>query len=311
MSDVFFDDLSLDPPLVNLAIHSLPRDEMIAQMASALAAPIASLQPAMIIVYGDTNSTLAGALAAREAGLPVTHVEAGLRSFNLAMPEELNRIAVDRISDLLFCPTAAAVQHLRDEGITEGVLHVGDVMYDQTLQILPKARAESTILARLGLATGGYAVATLHRAGNTDDGTMLQSMLDWLRAEAQKQPVIFPVHPRTRKVLEAADMNTRGLTLIDPVGFLDMVCLVHQAAAVFTDSGGLQKEAYFHRVPCVTLRDETEWIETIQAGWNRLWSQPDYLPRRDIPDYGDGRAGAAIAAAIGTYLAERGAAGRN
>lgn len=302
MSDVFFEQLGLAPPIANLAIHSLPRDEMVEQMAAALMAPIERSAPDIILVYGDTNSTLAGAIAGKRAGLPVAHVEAGLRSFNASMPEEVNRIAVDGMSDLLFCPTKAAADHLRSEGVNGAIVHSGDVMYDQVLYALGSARDGMQVLARLSLNPGAYAVATLHRAGATDDPRILQTMLDWLAAQAQNGPVVFPVHPRTRKIIAQAGLQADGLTLIDPLGYLEMTALVHHARAVFTDSGGLQKEAYFHRVPCVTLRDETEWVETIEAGWNRLWTVPDYRPKREIEDYGSGGASEIIVAELVRFL---------
>lgn len=302
MSDVFFEDLSLQPPVANLGIHSLPRQEMIDRMSEGLGAALRARRPDMIVVYGDTNSTLAGALAGAAAGIPVAHVEAGLRSFNPAMPEEINRIAVDRLSDLLFCPTSAARANLAREGRVDGVFQCGDVMYDQVLHVVRAGAWSGEAAARLGLAPGGYAVATLHRAETTEDPATLQRMMDWIAAQAGALPVVFPVHPRTRQVIVAGGLRTTGLTLIEPLGFVEMAGLVHHASVVFTDSGGLQKEAYFHRVPCVTLRNETEWVETIEAGWNRLWTEAHYRPRRDIAEYGDGQASGAIVAAMIAFL---------
>lgn len=218
------------------------------------------------------------------------------------MPEEVNRVVADHLSALLFCPTATAVANLAAEGITDGVHAVGDVMYDTTLAAIERAHTRSTILDRLGLQPGGYAVATIHRAENTDDPDRFARVLAWLAEQAHERPVAMPVHPRTRKLMEARGLAPAGVTLLEPLGYLDMTRLAHSAAAIFTDSGGLQKEAYFHRVPCVTLRDETEWVETVEAGWNRLWSQPDYAPRRDIPDYGTGEASRIIAQRIAHYL---------
>jgi len=252
----------------------------------------------MVLVYGDTNSTLAGALVASKLHIPIAHVEAGLRSFNRRMPEEINRILTDHLSALLLCPTRTAVDNLAAEGITQGVHMVGDVMYDATLLARRIAESRSQILAALGLAPSAYALATVHRAENTDDPARLATILDWLRAQAREQRVVLPIHPRTRTRAAAAGLDFAGIVTCDPVGYIDMACLLGHANAVYTDSGGVQKEAYFHRTPCVTLRDETEWVETIECGWNRLWQGPDYLPRRDILDYGEGRAAQAIVALI-------------
>jgi UDP-GlcNAc3NAcA epimerase len=244
-----------------------------------------------VLVYGDTNSTLAGALAAAKLHIPVVHVEAGLRSFNRRMPEEVNRVMADHLSAVLLCPTVEAVKNLAAEGISEGVHHVGDVMFDATLFARRQAIESSRILETLGLDEGGYALATVHRAENTDDEARFRRVMEFLETAARKQPVVFPVHPRTRATLASRGIAPKGVLLIDPVGYVDVHRLLAGAALVATDSGGLQKEAYFHRVPCVTLRDETEWVETVTHGWNRLWTTPDYaLPRREIPDYGDGAA---------------------
>lgn len=303
MSDVFFDELGIAKPLHNLEVNSLSHGAMTGRMLEKLEAIMLVEKPAAALVYGDTNSTVAGALAAAKLHIPVAHVEAGLRSFNRQMPEEINRIIADHVSDLLFCPTSTAVEHLRNEGITRGVHTVGDVMFDTTLSILNKARSHSHILAQLRLAPKGYAVATLHRAENTDSPVRLRRLVSWLEQEASTQPIVMPVHPRTRKLLDERRISIRGVRLIEPLGYLDMAWLAHNAAAIFTDSGGLQKEAYFHRVPCVTLRDETEWVETIEAGWNRLWTTDHYAPeRRHIPDYGDGTASEKIAAILASAL---------
>jgi UDP-GlcNAc3NAcA epimerase len=259
-------------------------------------------RPQAVLVYGDTNSTLAGALAAAKLNIPVAHVEAGLRSFNRRMPEEINRVVADHMSAMLFCPTQTAVDNLKAEGIVRGVHAVGDVMFDTTLAATQRAQARSRILEELALAPRSYAVATIHRAENTDDPARFAAILAWLERTAADTPIVMAVHPRTRKRMAADGLMPKGIRLVDPLGFLDMVKLVHHAAAVLTDSGGLQKEAYFHRVPCVTLRDETEWVETIEAGWNRLWTEPDYRPRRDIPDYGEGHAADEIARLLTTLV---------
>ncbi len=303
MSDVFFDELGIPAPAHHLGIHGGGHGEMTGRMLIALERVMTGERPDCVLVYGDTNSTLAGAFAAAKLNIPVAHVEAGLRSFNRRMPEEINRVAADRLSDLLFCPTRASVENLAAEGIAAGVHMVGDVMYDVTLHAGAAARARSRILERLGLSPKGYALATVHRAENTDDPAALAAVLDYLRTQAQGQPVVLPLHPRTREAAQRQGFGFDRLIVTEPLGFLDMHRLLANAAAVFTDSGGVQKEAYFHRVPCVTLRGETEWVETIESGWNRLWRGPDYRPRRDIPDYGDGHSAEKIVAILAARFA--------
>ena len=290
MSDIFFSELEIPAPAYHFAIHGGPHGAMTGRMLEAVEGAMLTEQPDMVLVYGDTNSTLAGALAAAKLHIPVAHVEAGLRSFNRRMPEEINRVMTDHVSTLLFCPTVTAVANLAQEGVTAGVHLVGDVMYDATLHAGRVARSRSNIVERLGLPEKGYTLATLHRAENTDDPAKLAKALDFLKSIAQKHPVLLPLHPRTQGAAERAGLSFEGLTVCPPLGYLNMQRLLASAAEVATDSGGLQKEAYFHRVPCVTLRDETEWVETVEAGWNRLWTQPNYAsPRHDIADYGDGQ----------------------
>jgi UDP-GlcNAc3NAcA epimerase len=290
MSDVFFAELGIPAPHVNLGIAGGGHGDMTGRLLILLEPLLTKTRPDAVLVFGDTNSTLAGALAAAKLGIPVAHVEAGLRSGNRRMPEEINRIVVDHLSRWLFCPTLAAVDHLRTEGVTAGVSHTGDVMYDAMLQALARARATSRIVETLGIVRDRYAVATIHRAETTDDPAELARVFAFLGARAAEQPLIMPLHPRTAKVLAATGIATGGIQLTGPLGYLDMVCLMDGATEVLTDSGGLQKEAYFLRKPCVTLRRETEWVETIAAGWNRLWTTPAYLPRRDIEEYGRGHA---------------------
>lgn len=303
MSDVFFDELDIPAPAHNLDIHGGGHGEMTARMLAGLERLMLAERPDLVLVYGDTNSTLAGALAAAKLLVPVAHVEAGLRSFNRAMPEEVNRVLADHVSTLLFCPTRAAVDNLGREGIAGGVHKVGDVMFDATRFAGEKAGARSAFMEGLGLVAGSYAVATLHRAENTDHREALSEVLAWLKERARDIPVVLPLHPRTRDAAARFGLDFDGLTLCDPVGYLDMARLLSGALAVYTDSGGLQKEAYFHRKPCVTLRAETEWVETVDCGWNRLWKGPDYGPRRDIDEYGDGRAADAIVDRIAAFLA--------
>ncbi|MHB2168609.1 non-hydrolyzing UDP-N-acetylglucosamine 2-epimerase [Alsobacter sp. R-9] len=295
MSDVFFEELDIPAPVHRLDIHGGGHGEMTGRMMAALEPVVMSEKPDWVMVYGDTNSTLAGALVAAKLHVPVAHVEAGLRSFNRRMPEEINRVLTDHVAALQFCPTATAVENLAAEGIVSGVHHVGDVMYDATLFAVKQAEGRSRIRGDLGLEAGAYAVATVHRAENTDDPQRLGAVIAFLREQAASHRIVLPLHPRTRQAAQRMGVSLDGLTVIGPVGYLDMAQLLAGAAAVFTDSGGLQKEAYFHRVPCTTLRDETEWTETVSHGWNRLWKGPSHGPRSDITDYGDGRAAFRIA----------------
>ena len=305
MSGDFFRELELDAPVYDLGIHGGDHGAMTGRMLQALEPILQAERPDAVLVYGDTNSTLAGALAASKLNIPVAHVEAGLRSFNRLMPEETNRVLTDHVSTLLYCPTDAAVGNLAREGITAGVEKVGDVMFDSALHAGTRARAESRILERLGLAEGAFAVATIHRAENTDDPVTLSQVLDYLRARAGAQPVVMPLHPRTRGAVERTGLSLDGLLAVPPCGYLDMHRLLQGATAVYTDSGGLQKEAYFHRTPCVTLRGETEWVETVENGWNRLWRGHGYRPRRDIADYGDGDCAGRIVAHLLDWLGKR------
>lgn len=299
MSDVFFDELNIAKPDHNLEVNSLGHGAMTGRMLEKLEEVMLAEKPDIVLIYGDTNSTIAGALAAAKLHIPVAHVEAGLRSFNRRMPEEINRVVADQLSTLLFCPTSVAVQNLANEGMTKGVHAVGDVMYDTTLTAVKRSRDKSQILKTLGLEPKTYAAATIHRAENTDDPERFARVVSWLEDAAAKQPIIMPAHPRTRKLMEKSGITPKNVRIIEPLGYLDMAWLAHNASAICTDSGGLQKEAYFHRVPCVTLRDETEWVETIEAGWNRLWTSERYNePRREITDYGDGTASNTIAKLI-------------
>ncbi|QYU67073.1 UDP-N-acetylglucosamine 2-epimerase (non-hydrolyzing) [Leptolyngbya sp. 15MV] len=299
MSAVFFDELGLRAPDHQLGIHSLAHGAMTGRMLEALEGVMLAEKPAMVLVYGDTNSTLAGALAAAKLHIPVAHVEAGIRSFNRRMPEELNRVMTDHLSALLFAPTHTAVRQLAAEGIARGVHMVGDITYDATLMVAEKARARAGILAEHGLASRGFSLVTVHRAENTDDSPRFARILGWLEARAAETPLVWPVHPRTRKLLDARGWAPERILLLPPLGFLDMAALLQHAAAVFADSGGLQKEAYFHRIPCVTLREDTEWPETIATGWNRLWSGPEHTgPRGEIADFGRGDTAERIAAVL-------------
>ena len=272
MSQVFFDELGIPKPHYNLAVSGGSHGAMTAKMLDGIEQVLLKERPDWLLIYGDTNSTLAGALAASKLHIPIAHVEAGLRSFNMRMPEEINRIVSDRISTLLFCPTEAAVQNLKLEGISQGVHNVGDVMYDVALYYQAKSREQSKILERLQLTPKNFALVTCHRAENTDDPSRLREILTALSEISAHCKVIFPVHPRTRKMIESFGYGDylRSLIVIDPLPFLDMIALEQYAKIILTDSGGVQKEAFFYRVPCITLREETEWVETISHGCNSL-----------------------------------------
>ena len=281
MSDVFFSELGMAEPAYHLDIHSGSHGEMTGRMLAEVERVLLTEKPDTVLVYGDTNSTLAGALAAVKLHIPVAHVEAGLRSFNMAMPEEVNRILTDRISRWLFTPTIVAAQHLAREGFSaEQIIPVGDVMFDVALHHGARVAPEGGLLQCLGLKPKDYMLATIHRAENTDHPERLAAIVDALEAMAEDLPVVWPLHPRTRAVLQQAgrlDGLTRRATLIEPVGYLDMAQLEKYAALIATDSGGVQKEAFFYQVPCVTLRDETEWVELVEAGWNTLAPPTDAM----------------------------------
>lgn len=319
MSEVFFSELAMSAPKYNLGVHGGSHGAMTGRMLESIERILADENPEAVLVYGDTNSTLAGALAAAKLHIPVAHVEAGLRSFNMRMPEEINRILTDRISTWLFTPTEAAVQHLRSDGVpADQIIPVGDVMYDVALHFGARVSAQGGSLARLALSSGSYALATVHRAENTNDPARLQIIVTALSATARKLPVVWPLHPRTRGVLQRNGLLDKlaaaGVRLIEPVGYLEMVQLEKYAALVVTDSGGVQKEAYFFRVPCVTMRDETEWVELVEAGWNRLAppDDPDKVMAairnalgtrgREVSPYGDGDAADKIVARLAADL---------
>jgi len=289
-----------------IASHSAMMAEMLVGIESALLESF----PDYVLVYGDTNSTLAGALAASHLNIPVIHVEAGLRSFNRRMPEEKNRVLTDHLADLLFCPTYKAVENLAREGITEGLFHIGDVMYDAALMFGMIAEEKSQVMARLGLKSKQFSLCTVHRAENTNDPERLQQIIIALRQIARPDyPVVLPLHPRTAIYLNNYHLraNNPSLHLIEPVDYQDMVMLEKHARVILTDSGGVQKEAYFHRTPCVTLRDETEWVETVEAGWNQIAGcsaeeiiacHDADLNKHEIKEYGDGHAADKVINAI-------------
>lgn len=277
MSRVFFQELSLAAPARNLGVGSGSHGEQTGRIMIELERTVIEIAPDAVLVYGDTNTTLAAAVVACKLRIPVAHVEAGLRSWNRAMPEEHNRVLTDHCSDLLFCPTSTALENLAREGLTKGAHLVGDVMYDAVLHFGARARECSAVLRELGLEAGEYVLATIHRPQNADDPTRLGAIIESL--QSLDAPVVFPVHPRTRARLDAqllpsGSRSTGALRLVEPCGYLDMLMLEQSARAILTDSGGVQKEAYFFGVPCVTLRAETEWVETVRAGWNILAPDP-------------------------------------
>jgi UDP-GlcNAc3NAcA epimerase len=272
MSDFFFRDLEIPNPDYNLGVGSGTHGEQSGEMLKEIERVLLKEKPDCALVFGDTNSTLAGALAAVKLCIPVAHVEAGLRSFNRRMPEEINRVVADHLSSLLFCPTEAAVRNLEREGITKGIHLVGDVMYDALLLNSRRAEEKSNILEQLQLQPKSYYLATVHRAENTDDPSRLTAIVKTLELLSDIVPIVWPVHPRTRKFLESYGLQgiKGSFRILDPVSYLDMLCLEKSARGILTDSGGVQKEAYWLQVPCVTLRAETEWVETLETGWNTL-----------------------------------------
>ncbi len=272
MSDVFFSELGIPQPHYNLAIGSATHGAQTGRMLEAIETVLLQERPDWVLIYGDTNSTLAGAIAAAKLHIPVAHVEAGLRSFNRAMPEEINRILADHASTVLFAPTRTAVDNLKAEGIDAAkIVLSGDVMYDAARHFHRRAVESSAILESLGLHRKSFVLATVHRAENTDDPAKLAVILGALAAISSATTVVLPLHPRTRAAIAKAGFALpAGMIFIDPVGYLDMVMLEEASRLIVTDSGGVQKEAFFFKVPCVTLRDETEWTELVDAGWNRL-----------------------------------------
>jgi UDP-GlcNAc3NAcA epimerase len=322
MSDVFFEQLDIPRPHHNLHIAGLSHGAMTGRMLEGIEALIQAEKPDWVLVYGDTNSTLAGALAAAKLHVPVAHVEAGLRSHNPAMPEEVNRVLTDRVSCLLLCPTQTAVTNLEKEGFPfpamgtnstnarQRIANIGDVMYDAVLYYRDRAQ-EQVSLDLFGVKHKGYALCTLHRQENTDDPTRLSGILKALRDIAKDLPVVLPLHPRTKaKIGQLNDRDAlHGLRLLEPLPYLEMQRLQMSACVIFTDSGGMQKEAYFHQVPCITLRDETEWVETVDSCWNQLagadpklilraWCHASPPSEQTKILYGDGKAAEKVLAAF-------------
>jgi UDP-N-acetylglucosamine 2-epimerase (non-hydrolysing) len=314
MSERFFRELDLPRPDYHLGIGSGPHGAQTGAILAALENVLQKERPDVVLVYGDTNSTLAGALAAVKMHIPVAHVEAGLRSFNRRMPEEINRLLTDHVSTYLFCPTPTALANLAREGITQGVYHTGDVMYDAVLRYAFSPEESARWLASLQLAPRAYYLATIHRAENTDDPERLKALVEVLAR--LDLPVAFPVHPRTRKALASQGLTAGGsIRLLAPLGYREMLAAQQYARAVLTDSGGVQKEAFFLRTPCITLRDETEWVETVEAGWNVVvgtdaeailrYSRTPPQGKQDAAFFGSGTASQAIVAALEAGCASR------
>lgn len=322
MSDIFFRELGIPEATYHLGIGSGMHGAQTGRMLEAVERALLAENPDCVLVYGDTNSTLAGALAAAKLHIPLAHVEAGLRSFNRSMPEEINRVLTDHAADLLFVPTTLAIENLRREGIPDYRVHlVGDVMYDAALHYGQRAEAGSNILREFGLRPAEYVLATVHRAENTDDPARMPVIRKALAQLGSQMRVVLPLHPRSRAVLAEQDFSelSNHVLLIDPVGYLDMLLLEKNARLIVTDSGGVQKEAFFYHVPCVTLRDETEWVELVELGWNRLASPTsvgallaafrqalDAPPGCDAQPYGTGNS----AQRIGDVLGDRFGAAR-
>jgi UDP-GlcNAc3NAcA epimerase len=316
LSAVFFRELGLARPERELGIAGGSNTSQLARMLGALEPLLAQERPDAVLVYGDTNSTLAGALAAADAGVPVVHVEAGMRSFDRAMPEERNRVLTDHLSELLLCASDTAAANLRAESVVGRVEVVGDVMVDLALRLQPAARANTSALEAQGVRAGEYLLLTAHRAGNVDPSERLRALVELVRA--LPQPVVWPLHPRTRARLHDAELleevaGIEGLRICEPLGYGALAALLCNARAVLTDSGGIQKEAYLATVPCITLRDRTEWVETVAAGWNTLvdldpaaaLAALEREPPKARPQlYGDGHAAERCVQAIDT-LASR------
>ena len=314
MSKVFFEELGIPRPDINLEIGSDSHARQTASIMIGVENYLQQQNPDFVLVYGDTNSTLAGAIAAAKLHIKIAHVEAGLRSFNRNMPEEINRIVADKVADILLCPTETAVNNLALEGITSGVFNIGDVMYDAALKFAPIAERKSQIFDRLKIKPKKYFLLTLHRAENTDLFDNLNNIVTAI-IQSEKS-IIFPVHPRTFKLLKKFQLyekleQTDNIIIIEPVSFIDMIVLENNAEKILTDSGGVQKEAYFYQVPCITLRNETEWVETVSDGWNRLVgadvekitaAMSDFSPTGDQQGhYGDGRASQKLADVLNNY----------
>ncbi len=303
MSEIFFEELDILKPKYSLDIHSCSHGKMTGRMLEAIESVLMKEKSDLVLVYGDTNSTLAGALAASKVTIPIAHVEAGLRSFNKQMPEEINRVLTDHLSQYLFCPTKQAVKNLNIEGIKSGVHHVGDIMYDATIFAKNYIKKNNKKFSKKFSLNGyDYAVMTIHRQDSTNKKNFFK-LMDYANQFSKKNKIkiLFPVHPRTKDLVEEFK-EKNNFNQLEPLSYFEMQYLLENASFILTDSGGLQKEAYFHKVPCVTLRSETEWVETVENGWNRLWTDKSYNKRQKIQDYGDGHSAKNIIKAIKDIL---------
>jgi len=303
MSKVFFNEMRIPKPNYNLGVGSGSHGEQTAKSLEGIEKVLMKEKPDLVLVYGDTNATVAGALASSKLHIPIAHIEAGLRSYNRRMPEEINRVLTDVMSSYLFCPTKLAVENLKKEGITDGVFLTGDVMVDSLFHFTKIAETEATIMKKLNLTSKNYGLMTIHRPANADDREIMLKLIDALNQSPI--PLIFPIHPRTRKLLSEFDLEShKTIQPINPVGYLDMLILEKYAHVILTDSGGIQKEAYLQKVPCLTLRPETEWIETVEDGWNTIVNEeygrlPELIksppiPKKWISHYGKGNAAGKI-----------------
>lgn len=307
MSEVFFRDLQIPTPKYNLGIHEKNHGKMVGKMLIAIEEVLQHESPNAVLVYGDTNSTLAGALAASKLNIPLIHVEAGERSFNRMMPEEINRVLTDQLSTLLFCSSRRAMKNLCREGIKKNVFHVGDLLYDACLQAKQLIDSKTNVSTSFANIKKPWGVLTIHRQHNASSSSHLKSLLTYVNRYALDHDIqiIFPVHPRINTRLNELNLIFPNIQYTKPANYLEMQMLLMNALVVFTDSGGLQKEAYFHQTPCITLRSETEWTETIQAGWNRLWIHNSWnSPRRVITEYGTGNSAGNIIHAIESFFAK-------
>ncbi|GGB49086.1 UDP-N-acetylglucosamine 2-epimerase (non-hydrolyzing) [Virgibacillus dakarensis] len=300
MSAIFFNQLKLPKPDYYLGVGSGSHGKQTGKMLMDLEKVMLLVRPDIVLLYGDTNSTLAGSLTASKLHIPIAHVESGLRSFNKSMPEEINRIVTDHLSDWLFCPSNTAIENLKREGIEKGVYLTGDIMYDAVLHFKHHALKQSSILNELSLSKNNYYLATIHRGENTDDPERLKSILEAF--QKVNMEVVLPLHPRTKSKINQFNftdfISSSSIKIVEPLHYFDMLAVASQANAILTDSGGLQKEAYMLQVPCITLRDETEWVETVMAGWNHLVGTDTQqivntvkalqVPKEYVPLFGDG-----------------------
>lgn len=294
MSTVFFDEMQIRVPEYSLNLENRSHGGMTAEILEQFEKILMDEKPDWCLIYGDTNSTLAGALAASKLHIPICHVEAGLRSFNKAMPEEINRVVSDHVSSLLFCPTHEAIKNLENEGITSGVHLVGDIMYDAVKFFSQTAEPEKILDGLFHRDTSRkFATMTLHRQENTQTKEKLSELISYAKSFLGDYQIVFPLHPNTANKIKEFGLSCDGLDVIGPQSYATMQSLLNLSDLVITDSGGVQKEAYFHGVRCITMRDETEWVETISHGWNRLWTSPDYIcAPKPIAEYGDGHSAA-------------------